>query len=67
MSKKTDTYFQCLGYIVSSIRWDDTCPNQLKILAYRSNGRNYIDLQTLRSWSQDKVISIAHQLQEIRP
>lgn len=36
-----------------------------KILAYRSSGGNYIDLKTLRSWSQEKLLEeLARKLQE---
>ena len=63
MKPTLDTYFKCLGYIVSEVRWDTTCPHQLKSLRYIKNGRNFIDLEKLRAMSETEVMAVAHQVQ----
>ena len=53
------TFHECLGYIVSQVTWDDACPHQLKPLRIVRGVRNFIDLETLSSWSNARVKSVA--------
>ena len=62
MESNLKTYFECLGYLVAEVTWDDKCPQPLKQLRLFQGSRKYINLEILRSWSESHVRSVALQI-----